>query len=429
MNYRIFPPDGLPEASVTMPLSKSVSNRALIISALTENAAPLAELADCTDTAALQRALEADATGGATIDVGDAGTAMRFLTAYFAARPGCEVTLQGSERMHERPIGQLVDALRGFGAKIDYLGREGFPPLAIKGARLTGGEMTIDATVSSQFVSALLMVAPVMTNGLRLTLVGEPASLPYIDLTLSMMAAAGAEAEREHDIVTVAARPYAPVTLRAEGDWSAATFWFEIEALTSGFMTLESLQADSRQPDRRALELFGELGAVGEPSEETENAVELCGSPDVAPRFSADLSATPDMAPALAVTCAMIGVPFRLTGLQSLRIKETDRLEALTTELRKIGALTETEGDHTLSWDGRCHPILERPEFDTYGDHRMAMALAPVGAYIPGVVVRDIEVVGKSYPRFWDDMRAAGFTVVDADSEWTEPSDGEEGDE
>ncbi len=414
MNYRIFPADGILEAAIAMPLSKSVSNRALIINALTDNPAPLAELADCTDTETMCRALDAGCAE-ATVDVGDAGTAMRFLAAFFASRPGCKLTLQGSPRMHERPIGQLVDALRACGAEIEYLGREGYPPLAITGRRLRGGELSIDASVSSQFVSALLMIAPGMTEGLKLTLLGEAASLPYIDLTLSMMRAAGAEAEREREVITVGYQPYRSVTLRAEGDWSAATFWLEIEALTSGFLTLEGLQADSAQPDRRAMELFAELGAVGQPSEEMDDAVELCGSPDVAPRFAADLSSTPDMAPALAVTCAMIGVPFRLTGLASLRIKETDRLSALVTELAKVGVIAETEGDHTLLWDGRRCPILERPVFDTYGDHRMAMALAPVGAYIPGIVVNDVEVVEKSYPDYWDHLRQAGFMVVDAE--------------
>ena len=427
MNYRIFPADGILEATIALPLSKSVSNRALIINALTEDAAPMADLADCTDTAVMVRALDADSSVE-TIDIGDAGTAMRFLTAFFASQPGRKVTLQGSARMHERPIGPLVDALRICGAEIEYLGKEGFPPLAITGKRLKGGELAIDSTVSSQFVSALLMIAPTMSDGLKLTLLGETASLPYIDLTLSMMTAAGAEAAREREFINVGSKPYRPSTLRAEGDWSAAAFWFEIEALTSGFITLSGLQADSMQPDRRARELFGMLGAVSEPSEETADALDLCGSPDVAPRFVADLSATPDMAPALAVTCAMIGVPFRLTGLSSLRVKESDRLQALVTELAKLGVVAETESDHTLIWEGRRRPITERPVFETYGDHRLAMAFAPVGAYIPGIVVRDAEVVGKSYPDYWKHLQQAGFTVVDADQmpeEMVESMEGE----
>ena len=414
MNYRIYPPEDILQATVTMPLSKSVSNRALIISALTDSPAPLAPVADCSDTRAMQHAL---ASADEHIDIGDAGTAMRFLTAYYATRKGRITLLDGSERMRHRPIAPLVGALRRCGADIEYAGEEGFPPLRITGRHLTGGDMSIDASVSSQFISALLMIAPLMDGGLRLQLEGDPASLPYIDLTIDMMCRAGAEAERYNDLITVAPGAYDPsVTLPAEGDWSAASYWYEIEAITGGFLTIKGLNAGSRQPDRRVIDLFGALGAVTEPGEEDPADLDLTGSPDVAPRLTADLAATPDLTPAVAVTCAMIGVPFRLTGLQSLRIKECDRIAAIAAELLKIGVVTETIGDHTLTWDGRRRPIAELPVFDTYGDHRMAMALAPVSIYIPGIVVRDTGVASKSYPEFWDDLRMAGFEVTDADS-------------
>ncbi len=414
MNYRIYPPEDILQATVTMPLSKSVSNRALIIRALTDNPAPPAPLADCIDTRTMQRAI---GSADEHINIGDAGTAMRFLTAYYATREGRVTLLDGSERMRQRPIAPLVGALRQCGADIEYAGEEGFPPLRITGRHLTGGDMSIDATVSSQFISALLMIAPLMAGGLRLQLDGEPASLPYIDLTIDMMRRAGAEAERYNDLITVAPGAYDPaVTLPAEGDWSAASYWYEIEAITGGFLTLKGLNADSRQPDRRTISLFGALGAVTAPGEEDPADLDLTGSPDVSPRLTADLSATPDLTPAVAVTCAMIGVPFRLTGLQSLRIKECDRIAAIAAELLKIGVVTETIGDHTLTWDGRRRPIAELPVFDTYGDHRMAMALAPVSIYLPGIVVRDAGVASKSYPEFWDDLRQAGFEVTDADS-------------
>lgn len=414
MNYRIYPPEDIMEATVTMPLSKSVSNRALIINALTVNAAPAAPLADCGDTIAMRRAL---ASADEKIDIGDAGTAMRFLTAFYATREGRTTLLDGSERMRHRPIAPLVDALRQCGADIKYAGEEGFPPLRITGRQLTGGDMSIDASISSQFISALLMIAPLMTDGLRLHLDGDPASLPYIDLTVDMMRRAGAEAERYNDLLTVGHGSYDPAaTLPAEGDWSAASYWYEIEAITGGFLTLKGLDASSRQPDRRAIDLFGALGAVTQPGEESADDLDLTGSPDVAPRLNADLSATPDLTPAIAVTCAMIGVPFRLTGLQSLRIKECDRIAAISAELLKIGVVTETIGDHTLAWDGRRRPIVELPVFDTYGDHRMAMALAPVSIYIPGIVVRDAEVASKSYPAFWEHLQQAGFVLTDADA-------------
>lgn len=414
MNYRIYPPQDLLQASVSLPLSKSVSNRALIISALAAESYIPPIVAECSDTAVMMRALQSDSD---SVDAADAGTAMRFLTAYFACREGREVRLDGTERMRRRPIGPLVDALRECGAEIEYAGEEGFPPLIVKGCRLRGGDIHINASVSSQFVSALLMVAPMMTEGLRLTLDGEAASLPYIDLTLSMMEKAGARAERTADLIEVAPGTYTtPEVLPAEKDWSAAAFWYEIEALTCGFLTLEGLDLKSMQPDRRVSVIFSDLGVATTEGEDSPDDVDLCGSPDTSPRLVADFASTPDLVPATVVTCAMNGIPFRLTGLQSLRIKECDRLSALSAELLKVGVVTETEGDHTLMWDGRRRPVLEMPVFETYGDHRMAMAFAPVAAYVPGITIKDAEVVGKSYPAFWDDLRSAGFTVEDADA-------------
>lgn len=423
MNYRIFPPDELIEAAITLPLSKSMSNRALIISALTPGSKLPEEVAVCDDTAALTAAL---CSSEPTVDIGAAGTAMRFLTAYFAALPGRKVTLGGNERMSHRPIGPLVDALRSCGASISYLGEEGFPPLEIEGKRLTGGAITMRADVSSQFVSALLMVAPAMTGGLTVTLEGEASSLPYIDLTLGMMTGAGAEAEREREVITVRPGSYRPVDWEIEADWSAATFWYEIEAITSGFVSLRGLREDSLQPDRRVADIFSSLGVDTCFEGEEPGVTDLLASPDLSPRLNVDLTDTPDAAQAIAVTCSMIGIPFRLSGLSSLKIKETDRLMALIAELEKVGVVLERIGDHTLVWDGRRRPILELPAFDTYDDHRMAMALAPVAVYLPGIVVRDIEVVSKSYPGYWDSLREAGFRLDDADAEPTEePSENE----
>jgi 3-phosphoshikimate 1-carboxyvinyltransferase len=411
MNYRIFPPDELIEATITLPLSKSMSNRALIISALTPGAHSPEEIAVCDDTAVMTAALDSDEPA---VNVGAAGTAMRFLTAYFAALSGRKVTLGGNERMCHRPIGPLVDALRSCGASISYLGEEGFPPLEIEGRKLTGGELTVRADVSSQYISALLMVAPTMDRGLTVRLEGEASSLPYIDLTLGMMNRAGAEAERERETITVKPGSYAPVDWEIEADWSAATFWYEIEAITSGFVSLRGLCEDSLQPDRRVADIFSSLGVNTEFEGEEAGVTDLLASPELSPRLNIDLSDTPDAAQAIAVTCSMIGIPFRLSGLSSLKIKETDRLQAISTELEKVGVTLERIGDHTLVWDGRRHPIIELPVFDTYDDHRMAMALAPASVYLPGIVVRDIEVVSKSYPGYWDGLREAGFRLEDA---------------
>lgn len=423
MDYRIYPPDGFVEASVRLPLSKSISNRALVINALTPGAAPLSEMARCDDTAALSAALSA---ADGTINIGAAGTAMRFLTAYFAASPGRQVTLDGSERMRQRPIGQLVDALREAGADISYTGREGFPPLAINGKRLKGGDVKIEGAISSQYVSALLMVAPTMTDGLSLKIGGELPSAPYIKMTLQMMEQRGVEAQVGPDSIDIAPGRYRlPDDNFIEEDWSAASYWYEITALSAGSVTLPGLSPQSLQGDARCVEIFERLGVLTERDNDC-GGLALTPSPDAHSRLELDLSEQPDLAQTLAVTAAVLGVPFRLSGLSSLKIKETDRLEALRKELDKLGIIAETERDEALIWEGRRHPVFEMPRIDTYRDHRMAMAFAPVAIFCPGIIINDIEVVSKSYPGFWDDLSAAGFTLQDAAQAPSEPETAEE---
>lgn len=415
MDYRLLPPDELPEAEVRLPLSKSMSNRALIINALLGSGTPDEAMSHCDDTVAVRRALQEDSD---QIDVDGAGTAMRFLTAYFASQPGRTVRLTGNERMAKRPIGPLVEALRQLGAEIDYEEAGGFPPLRITGRCLRGGDLTIDASMSSQYVSALLLVAPYMECGLRLTLTSEIGSMPYVDLTLDMMREAGAEAEREQLTVTVAPKPYGKAITEVEADWSAAAFWYEIVAVSAGSFTLPGLKEHSAQGDAAVRQIYAGLSVSTEFAADHDgngSVAELCASPDLSPRMVRDLSGTPDLAPAIAVTCALVGIPFRLTGLQTLRIKECDRLEALRTELDKLGVKCDTPGGDTLEWDGFRHPLTGLPEFDTYGDHRMAMAFAPVAFYIPGIKIRDAGVVSKSYPEFWEHLRTAGVTLVDGD--------------
>ncbi len=410
MDYRITPPEELIEDGVVeLPLSKSISNRALILAALTPGAPCPGRVADCTDTRALAHALDSVPAG--EVNVGGAGTAMRFLTAYYAATPGSDVLLDGDERMRQRPIGSLVDALRACGAEVDYAGSEGFPPLRVKGKRLKGGRVTVDATISSQFVSALLMVAPTMEEGLTLDLDGEPVSLPYILLTLGMMADRGADIDRSPLSISVANGSYRPAPDDAEADWSAAAFFYEITALSAGWITLKGLRMDSRQGDRAAIGYFERLGVITAPSEEFAGSVDLQPTPDLFGRLDADLSDTPDLAPALVATATLLGIPFRLTGLQSLGIKECDRLEALVEEMDKIGARLEKIRDFGLEWDGKRHPVVELPEFDARGDHRMAMALAPAAIFMPGIVVRGAECVAKSFPGYWDALRSLGFSV------------------
>lgn len=407
MDYRIFPPDEILEASVTLPLSKSISARALVMGAL--GASEPCQVAACDDTDVMRRALaDSDAD---IINIGAAGTAMRFLTAYFAALPGRTVTLDGCERMRQRPIGPLVDALRSLGAEIDYAGAEGFPQLKITGRKLTGGEISMDSTVSSQFVSAIMMVAPAMENTLRLSLEGETVSGPYIKMTAAMMRRRGIDVEISRDSITVTPGRYGKCDEPVEGDWSAASFWYEIAAVTAGWVTLTNLSEDSIQGDKALSEIFPRLGVLTEFGDE---GAELSATPELYSRLDLDLGDTPDLVQPLAVTACAIGIPFTFTGVAALRLKETDRLDALCRELLKIGCVAETEGDNILTWDGRRLPVGEMPAIDTYGDHRMAMAFAPLSVYIPGIVIRDAEVVDKSYPDFWTHLREAGFTVTDA---------------
>lgn len=407
MDYRIFPPEEILETTVTLPLSKSISARALVMGALGSSVPE--HIAACNDTDAMRRALSDNDPD--IIDIGAAGTAMRFLTAYFAAIPGRTVILDGCERMRQRPIGPLVEALRSVGAEIDYAGSEGFPPLKITGRRLSGGEVPMDSTVSSQFVSAIMMVAPTMEKPLTLTLEGETVSGPYIRMTAEMMRRRGIDVEISRDNITVVPGRYGRCDEPVEGDWSGASFWYEIAAVTAGWVTLTNLSKDSIQGDKALSEIFPRLGVLTEFGDE---GAELSATPDLYSRLDLDLSDTPDLVQPLTVTACAIGVPFTFTGVAGLRLKETDRLDALCRELLKIGCVVETEGDSILTWDGRRIPVSEMPVIDTYGDHRMAMAFAPLSVYIPGIVIRDADVVEKSYPDFWTHLHEAGFTITDA---------------
>ena len=408
-SFRIFPPEEILETTVTLPASKSIGVRALILNWLAGEK-PVGST--CSDTGVtaeiLAGGLPAD---GSELNVADAGTAMRFLTALCAASEGCRCTLRGTERMHHRPIGPLVHVLRLLGADIEYLGEEGFPPLRIIGHKLSGGTVDIDASDSSQYVSALMLIAPLLDAPLNIRLLGDAHATPYIRMTAEMMRRRGAEVDFERDKVEISCpRPLKAIS-DAEPDWSAAAFWYEIAALTAGWVTITGLSEDSIQGDKAISALFERLGVL---TEFTEDGAELSATPDLWSNLDADLSDIPDAAPSLVVTCCLAGIPFRLTGVGSLRHKECDRLAALTEEMAKIGCLLETEAYGTcLTWDGRRVPVRELPVFDAHADHRMAMALAPVAVFVPGIVIEDVEVVGKSYPAFWQDLEAAGFTLAD----------------
>lgn len=419
------------QATVGLPASKSVSNRALIINALALSNMSLAEpakpafeslleerlpqnLSDCDDTAVMVSALR---DMPHTIDIGAAGTAMRFMTAYLAVSAG-EHVITGTERMKHRPIGILVNALRQLGADIEYVGEEGFPPLRIKGKSLNGGFIEIPSNMSSQYVSALLMIAPTLKDGLELRLKGPVISRPYIDLTLWMMREFGADADwTSGDTVVVRPTPYRQHPYSIENDWSAASYWYEMMALTTDTdaeLRLPGLNDGSKQGDSAVRYIFSMLG-VGTtfkalPTADNQRGALLRKNNRSALRLDYDFTNSPDLAQTLVATCAALGIAFHFRGLQTLKIKETDRIEALKRELRKLGIVITDRNNSELIWDGqRCEPTFE--PIDTYDDHRMALAFAPLALVFPEIRIRNPHVVTKSYPHFWNELRSAGFSV------------------
>lgn len=417
MKYVLTPPEKL-NVTVNLPASKSISNRALIINALSGSKLTPGNMSDCDDTEVMLDALSGMPP---VIDIKAAGTAMRFMTAYLAVTEG-EHVLTGTERMQQRPIKALVDALRYIGADIDYGRVPGYPPLRIRGRKLDGGYLEIQGGISSQYISALLMIAPVLAKGLELKLCGEIVSRPYIDLTLCMMRDFGADVDWVSvDTIKVAPKPYGPKEFFIENDWSAASYWYEMLVLCKNDeseVMLTGLTDGSRQGDSAIKYLFSMLGVrtmfktreKGVPTTVTLKLVET-----KPPRLDYDFVNQPDMVQTMVVCCALAGIPFRFTGLSSLKIKETDRVEALKTEMRKLGYVIRETGIGELSWDGeRCEPDAD-VIIKTYEDHRMAMAFAPASMVFPGLKIDNPQVVRKSYPHFWDDLKLAGFNIKEID--------------
>lgn len=398
----ITPPDGFC-APIALPASKSISNRALIINALSGGTCSFGNLSDCDDTQALIRALQ---TPHGTIDIGAAGTAMRFLTAYLATRRG-HWLLTGSERMKRRPIGALVDALRQLGADIAYTENDGFPPLAITGKKLHGGALTPHFDESSQFFSALMMVAPYIDGGLTLHLTNRPASMPYIALTAAMMRQSGAGIHMADDEIHIAESRYRPTHFAIENDWSAASYWYELVAIAqTGTCILAGLNQNSLQGDSKIAELFAPFGVTTR--FDGGNAVVLYQKTDTPARFDHDFGNMPDMAQTFAVLCCARGVPFHFTGLKTLKIKETDRIAALVGALGKCGFILAEPAEGELTWSGTRTTATTEPLIRTHGDHRMAMAFAPLAAKMP-LRIGQPEVVRKSYPRFWEELAKIGL--------------------
>lgn len=403
----ITPPSSL-QATITLPSSKSICNRALIINALAHGTCTPDNLSDCDDTRVLIRALDALPP---TIDIMAAGTAMRFLTAYLAVTPGTHL-ITGTERMRQRPIRLLVDALRQLGADIEYAENEGFPPLRITGRHLSNDTISLPGNVSSQYISALLMIAPVLENGLRLTLTGDIVSRPYIDMTLQLMREYGVQAQwTAPDRLEVQRQEYRSKPYTIESDWSAASYWYEMAVLSDqATIRLPRLYPHSVQGDAQIAGLFARLGVTT--SFDSEGAL-LIKKERPGGTLEYDFTHQPDMAQTFVVTCALKDIPFRFTGLQSLKIKETDRIAALIAEMRKLGYVLHEAEDSILSWDGERTAPDPCPVIDTYEDHRMAMAFAPAAIVLGSLRIRHPEVVSKSYPRYWDDLEQAGFGLTE----------------
>ena len=410
--YEITAPSRL-SATVDLPASKSISNRALIIYALSGGHLLPHNLSDCDDTEVIINALRYMPS---EIDIKGAGTAMRFMTAYLSVMRGTRV-LTGTPRMKQRPIGILVDALRRLGADISYEGAEGYPPLRITGKSIAGGRLDIPGNVSSQYISALLMIGPVLQKGLELQLTGEIISRPYIDLTLWMMGEFGAEAEwTASDTITVKPKPYVNREYFIENDWSGASYWYEMIALSNdrdAEFKLSGLTDGSKQGDSVARYIFSLLGVktIFESKETGKTqTVTIKRNGRCVPRLEYDFVNSPDLAQTFVVTCAAKGIPFHFKGLSTLKIKETDRIEALKREMRKLGYVLEDRNDSELIWNGECcEPRLE-DGIDTYDDHRMALAFAPV-AFKQPVTINNPQVVTKSYPQYWSSLQEAGFEV------------------
>jgi 3-phosphoshikimate 1-carboxyvinyltransferase len=397
------------DTSIRLPASKSISNRVLIINALCSVPSTIENLSESDDTRVLTKALTSNSK---KIDIGHAGTAMRFLTAFLARTKG-EWELTGSERMKERPVGILVDSLNKLGAKIKYLEKEGFPPLKINGTDLKGQLIELDGSISSQYISALLMIAPVIDNGLTIKITGNIASRSYIQLTLNIMARFGIKYKWEGDTITVPRQNYLPVNYSVEADWSAASYWYQILALAKkGKIFLKNMELKSLQGDSRIAQWFKKFGIA---TDQKKHGILITKMTETRPdKLILDFIENPDIAQTMSCLCIAKKIPFHFSGLKTLKIKETDRIEALKTELSKFGAILEEPRHGELVWNGRSDlPKTKNiPVIKTYNDHRMALSFAPLALLGEKIIIDDPMVVTKSYPLFWKDLQIAGFKII-----------------
>lgn len=399
------------KSEISITGSKSETNRLLLLKALFPNLV-LENTSNSDDSEVMLKVLKdfhLPSSNSQLFDIHHAGTAMRFLTAYFAIQEENEVVLTGSFRMKERPIQILVNALNQLGVEISYVENEGFPPIKIKGKKITKNKVSLPANVSSQYISALLLIAPKLENGLELTLEGEITSVPYIKMTLALLNEIGVETSFEKNIIKVNPKPNTqnPIPLTIESDWSSASYWYSIVALSEigTTITLLSYTKNSLQGDAVLAEIYEDFGV--ETVFNSNKSITITKTESYTIEYAEyNLQNSPDIAQTIAVTCFGLGFECHFTGLHTLKIKETDRLEALKNELTKLGAEVSITNDSLTILSSKG--INENVSIATYQDHRMAMAFAPLALKVP-IIIENAEVVSKSYPTFWDDLKKIGF--------------------
>ena len=405
-------PENILNSTIKLTGSKSINNRLLILNEVLNLTLNFQNKSTSEDTALLQDALlSIKNKTNATIDVHHAGTDMRFLTAYLSTKKG-EWVLTGSSRMKERPIGDLVKALQSLGAQITFLETENYPPLKISGKQLQGGKIEIDGSVSSQFISALLLVAPTFENGLDLTLKNDIVSWPYIQMTLDTLSEFGVKVSTNLNIIKVSKsliiNPKSLV-VEVESDWSSASYWYSIVALSNNSeIRLTGLKNKSSQADSVLQEIYKQFGVT---SRFVESELVLSKNGNVVNSFEYDFTNCPDIAQTIAVTCFGLGIKAKLTGLKTLKLKESDRIVALKTELEKFGAAVDITDNSILIHETSNKKQEISPITNTYNDHRMAMSFAPLSMVFKQIKIQNPEVVSKSYPQFWEDLKSVGFSV------------------
>ena len=412
MTYKISKSNKELIGEIDIVTSKSESNRALIIQALCEKPFSINNLSNSEDTRILKQSLKkirsSENKKSVFIDINNCGTAMRFLTAFLSIQNG-QYILTGSDRMKERPIGTLVDALAELGAEIIFIENPGFPPIQINGGILRKDEIDIRSNISSQYISALLMIAPALPNGLKIKLNEQVVSLPYIKMTLALMEHFGVEAKWEGREITVKPQKYESKAFNVNGDWSAASYWYSLAAFADNVnLKINGLQNNHLQGDEKIAEIYENFG-VG--TEYTKEGIVLTKKSSKTNEFSFDFTDNPDLAQTVGVTCAGLNIECRLDGLENLGIKETNRIEALCLELSKLGFETSNVDNKSIQIKPLEKLIFANEEISTYSDHRMALAFAPLALRFGEINIKNPEVVGKSYPDFWKQLKQLGFTI------------------